>query len=97
MSQTNLLNSAFEGVGSPPEAGVRSWVLKELHGENYYCDIGNCRLVLTLNETQSLCEAFDKFWMCYKLRMKEIDRICRTVDFSNSTPLGDNIHLIFLS
>jgi hypothetical protein len=94
MSQSNLLNSAFEGVDSPPEAGVRPWVLKEPHSENYYCDIGNCRLLLTLNETRSLCEAFDKLWKCYKQRMEKIDRICRTVDFSNSTPLGDNIHLI---
>ncbi|ENK7427501.1 hypothetical protein AABF16_001869 [Salmonella enterica] len=94
MSQNDLLNSAFEGAGSPPEAGVRPWVLKEPHGENYYCDIGNCRLALTLNETRSLCDAFDKFWRGYKQRMEEIDRICRTVDFSNSTPLGDNIHLI---
>ncbi|MEQ9745512.1 hypothetical protein ABRQ05_14540 [Pectobacterium actinidiae] len=94
MSQNDLLNSAFEATCSPPEAGVRPWVLKEFHGENYYCDIGNCRLELTLNETRSLCDAFDKFWRGYKQRMEEIDRICRTVDFSNSTPLGDNIHLI---
>lgn len=94
MSQSSLLNSAFEGANSPPEAEVRPWILKEHQGENYYCDIGNCRLALTLNETRALCDAFDEFWYCYKQRMEEIDCICRTVDFSNSTPLGDNIHLI---
>ncbi|MFA3778328.1 hypothetical protein [Yersinia sp. 1652 StPb PI] len=94
ISQKNLLNSAFEGAGSPPEAEVRPWILREHQGENYYCDIGNCRLLLTLNEAQALCDAFDVLWHSYKQCMEEIDRICRTEGFSGSTPLGDNIQLI---
>ncbi|WP_448885235.1 hypothetical protein [Citrobacter telavivensis] len=94
LSQSNLLNSAFEGIGSPPEAEIRPWVSKKTHSEGYYCDIGNCRLTLSLNETRALCNAFDELWYSYKQRMEDIDHICRTVDFSSSTPLGDNIQLV---
>ncbi|RFT10264.1 hypothetical protein DYB39_12340 [Providencia rettgeri] len=96
ISQSNLLSYAFEGTGSSPEAGVRPWLRSESGDSDYYCDIGNCRLKLTLNETQALCDAFDELWKDYRFRMEKLDRICRTTNFPSSTPIGDNIKLIKL-
>lgn len=94
INQNSLLSFAFEGVGSPADAEVRPWIFKDPMNSHYYCDIGNCRLTLTLKETTALCDAFDELWYCYKQRMEEIERICCSANFSNRTPLGDNTHLI---
>ncbi len=80
LSQDYLLKRAFAGRGSPVRALCRPWI-KSYKNDEYFCDIENCRIVLSHDSIVSICNAFDKLWLRYQKSIMEMDTLYQSSCF----------------
>lgn len=81
LSSEELLNNQFVGIGAPSDSGVRPFLLKSSVGQDLICDLGSCRIFLSKEEADCICQAFDKYWLIYKNRLDVVSNIRNSACF----------------
>jgi hypothetical protein len=94
LSHKQLVQNYFIGADIPISDADRPFLLKSVDDESYFCDIGNCRIKLSLPETLSLSDALDVCWDEYKRRVIEIEDTWRSKHFNYHTQSTEDIPLL---
>ncbi|WP_299410119.1 hypothetical protein [Acaryochloris sp. IP29b_bin.148] len=94
LDHKQLVNDFFPASKIPIPDNIRPFLLKSIDGDGYFCDIGNCRIKLSVDEAKSLCDVFDVFWNEYKQRVKNIESSWRSKYFNYGTKSAEDIPLL---
>jgi hypothetical protein len=80
-----IVNEIFQGIGSLPEDGYRSFVVySDVSQNSSVVQLGNNRFTLSLDEVRQLCKLIDKISPIYIKTIKSIESIFKTRNFSYS-------------
>jgi nucleoside phosphorylase len=91
-----LLEIYFKNYRSPLE--YRKFLSShDKDGNKYDCDLGNTKISLLKNESQSLCDAFDRLFDKYKEQINFIESKWRSTNFKIIPGFGDEIPLISIN
>lgn len=94
LNHQQLVETYFVGITTPLHANQRPFLIKNYRNDDYYCDIGNCRLSLSKAEVECLCHAIDWVWKRYYISACHIENVLGTRDFKFSSYSFANVPLI---
>lgn len=95
LSDRKLVNTYFQGYAAPPSSGERIFLTEMFDKKDYWiCDLGNCRIIVSQEEADCLCSAFDSFYRAYERRLLDREALWKCRDFSLQEGLGEAIPLI---
>lgn len=89
-----LVRTFFTRAKVPVPESIRPFLLESTFEDGYFCDIGNCRIKLSLGEVKCLCVAFDIFWEEYKKRVNDIEEAWRSKFFNYHTGSSTDVPLM---
>lgn len=89
-----LVRTFFTSANVPIPGSKRPFLFESPFDDGYFCDIGNCRIKLSLAEVESLCAVFDVFWEEYKKRVNDIEEAWRSKFFNYHTGSSTDVPLM---
>ncbi|MDP1939899.1 MAG: hypothetical protein Q8K54_04485, partial [Gallionella sp.] len=92
LKHIQLVETYFEGHYTPIESKQRQFLLPS--DEEYFCDIGNCRIKISSAEANAICNAFDYFWDMYSCRVESIEKAWQSTQFEILPGLDQDVPLL---
>ncbi|TCS38080.1 hypothetical protein [Reinekea marinisedimentorum] len=94
LNHKQLVNNFFVAANFPINETSRPFLTKRIDSDDYYCDIGNCRISLTLHEAESFCEALDVCSEEYCQNVENIEDTWRSKNFNYHINSTENIPML---
>lgn len=92
LKHLQLVETYFEGHYTPIGFKQRKFLLP--CDEEYFCDIGNCRIKISAAEANAICHAFDCFWGMYSHRVEAIEKAWQSTQFEILPGLDQDVPLL---